>query len=104
MQNNIKDKKRSNFISKIKSASCIFVKKHNRLDKTSKLSQSLSIIEVEKKELSDDEKCDLEIFSILNGTPDADAWFRYDGDETVVDENVFYKPIQYGYSSEVYED
>ena len=59
--------------------------------KTSQLCQTLEVIESPSKELTEDEKCDLEVFSILNGTPDADQFFHYDGDEIVVDKNVFFR-------------
>ena len=38
---------------------------------------------------------DLEIQSIINGTPDADEYFTIVGDVNVVDVDKFYQPYKY---------
>ena len=86
-----KNHKGIQFINKTKSLGFINFNKLLKQTKSTMINQSLSVIEKPKKELTEDEKCDLEVFSILNGTPDADEFFHYDGDEIVVDKNVFFR-------------
>ena len=76
----------------------------NKLFKASTLQNSYLVAERKRRELSDDEKCDIEVFSILHGTSDAEELFRYDGQESVVDEDIYYKPYQEEYTFSDYHN
>ena len=54
------------------------------------------------KEKQEEFECDLEIQHIINGSTDStiDGYFRVDGDEEVVDRDIWYSIPVYIYSSE----
>ena len=93
-------KKEKNVIKKNKSTGLIKVNKIYQPTISSLLSKSVPIPEIKepeepKKELTIDEMIDLEIQSIINGTPDADEYFTIVGDVNVVDVDKFYQPYKY---------
>lgn len=97
MSSSTKSSKGKNFLSKTKSFGSLSFTKLFKSLKNSKATKSLEVIEKPKKELTTDEIVDLEIYSIINGTSDADQYFHYDGNENVVDIDKFYEFVASDY-------